>query len=630
MNKLKQIVNEYKASPSVVYFLLENKPIAIGIIALLAFTLRFFLSFQTKDLLDSLSSALEFASIISASFIAILIYFKDFINKQLITSISVTKHTVVFGLGEFSTALLENDMHSQENKYIIFEKNMQNEKIEHFRKSGMGVVEGDVFDEEQLSKLNFDTMDYAVIALGNDRLNVELATLIMDYYATKEIKSPIKLVVHIINQDLNAVFHQNIVATSNKESQIDIQTFSFYEAAADTFFSENYVDGQTNEIIESSEGYNIAIVGDGELALNMIYQIAKLAHLPNENKLTIHLVDKNADVFRKKVIKRYSGIEHVLALEVVAKSSETIEFYDNEDLWFTNNLTHAVVCYDDEEKNIQIAIDLFNKTYIADAHDMKTRVSFAIFNAYKMSNKINVNKEAFKQFFTFGNVKEICTRENLLDEKNDLLSKLVHNAYADNYKPMDIHDLNDIEVLKKIHDKWYDSSKLSDKLSSKAQSKHIPMKLKALGLQQVKSQKSQNELLMINRAILDATLKQDRNSLNLDNERLQNYSHQLPKLWGSEEDKNSIDIMYFPQEYKTMFEKLIRAEHNRWNAFHYLNGWKYKEVKSKPKKEHDCLLPLKEFKKKELQLTILYDMYAILYIPNYLANAGYEIVEGKY
>ena len=103
------------------------------------------------------------------------------------------------------------------------------------------------------------------------------------------------------------------------------------------------------------------------------------------------------------------------------------------------------------------------------------------------------------------------------------------------------------------------------------------------------------------------------------------YSEVLPKLW--EGGLTKTDITYFPQEYTTIFEKLIRAEHNRWNAFHYLDGWTYNEVKSKAKKEHDCLKPLSEFDIPEQQLTVIYDIYSILYIPNYLANAGYEIID---
>ena len=625
--KMKEIIRNFKKSPSIVYFSLENQAVTITMVALISFTLRFTLSVQNNEILEAFGNGFEFASIMSASSIAVLLFFKDAINNQLIKRISETGHTTVFGLGEFSTALLRNELDAGNNNYIIFEKNVLNDKIEHFRKAGMGVVKGNAFDTEHLKRLNFKTMDYAIIALGNDRLNIELATVIIDYYKEKNIETPIKLVVHIINQDLNALFHQNFIAPeSDGKHQIDIKTFSFYEEAAESFFEHNFIDGESNTIIDSSDDYSIVVVGNGELALNIIYQAAKVAHLPNENKLHIHLVDKNATVFKEKVIKRYSGINDVVELHAYNMNEDTLDYYDEEqnDVWVKDNLTHVIVCYDDEERNIAITIDLFNKTYLAKAIDktLETRISFAIFNAYNMSAKIDADKESFKQFYSFGDVTNICTRENLLDEKHDLIAKLVHNAYADTYNPTDLLDLNDTTVLEKIHNKWYDASRLSDKLSSKAQSKHMLMKLKALGLQAVLSEKPAKELLIHNREMFDRVLQVDRESLGLSDEFLQTYSEELPKLWG---DKSSIVIQYFPTAYTTMLEKLIRAEHNRWNAFHYLNGWVYDPIKSKPKKEHDCLKPLADFKAPELQLTVLYDMYAILYIPNYLANAGYEL-----
>ena len=621
MIDLQKLKEEYKNSPSFIYFLLENKSITLGSIGTLAFIVRFTLSVQTSTITNALSNSLEFASIISASTIAILLYFKDVINLHIVKKISDNQHTVIFGLGEFSSTLLENEVLSN-NRYIVFEKNIQNDKIEYFRKYGLGVVEGDALSSVHLEKLNFNTMNYAVIALGNDRLNIELATNIIEYYIGKGIKTGIKLVVHIINQDLNVLFHQKFIIQNKEEKgQIDIQTFSFYEEAAETFFEENFVDGESGKIMESSDDYYMVVVGNGELASNLIYQAAKLAHLPNENRLHIHIVDKEAQAFKRKIIKKYTGILQVLDIEAVNIDSNTIEYYQKRTLWFQDNLTHVIVCYDDEEKNVNIATNLFNKTYLSDAVDgvLETRINFAIFNAYHMSNKIDADKESFKQFFSFGDVKKICTRENLLDEKSDLIAKLVHFGYAEEYNPQELIDFNN---NKKILKKWYDASHLSDRLSSKAQSKHISIKLKALGLKKISSDKTSKELLLHNRKIFDAKLQNDREDLGLSDTFLQKYSQELEKLYSGK----YYDVKYFPDSYSTLFERLIRTEHNRWNAFHYLNGWSYDKVKSKPKKKHDCLLPLAEFKKPELQLTVIYDIYAILYIPNYLANAGYKII----
>jgi hypothetical protein len=49
------------------------------------------------------------------------------------------------------------------------------------------------------------------------------------------------------------------------------------------------------------------------------------------------------------------------------------------------------------------------------------------------------------------------------------------------------------------------------------------------------------------------------------------------------------------------------------------------ERTDKPTRRHACLVPLAEFDDEARRLTLLYDVYAILYIPNYLASSGYSI-----
>ena len=539
---LKQLIKDFQDSSSFIYFLLDHKSIMLAVVATSSFLLKFFLSYSQQDsILESLSNSLEFASIISASTMAVLFFFKDAINNQIVTRISKGTHSVVFGLGECSDALLNNELDESDRRYIIFEQDTKNDKIESFRKKAVGIIQGNALDNTYFENLNFNTMEYAIISMGNDRINIELAIKIIDIYKEKNILNPIKLIVHIVNKDLNTLFHQNfILAGIDTKQKIDIKTFSVYEEVAEKFFEQNFIDGVDNSIVNGNADYHIAIVGNGELALNLIYQAGKIAHLPNENLLHIHLIDKDAEKFKNKVLKHYCGIENILKLHVNNMDSETIEYYNKEDssVWYTKNLTHVVICYDDEEHNFNIAMDLFNKTYLTNIVDntMVTQVSFALFNGYQMSSKMNADKHSFNDFYSFGELKDICTHHDLIEEKDDLLAKLIHKGYAEEYNPEFLYDLEDEKTLNAIHDKWYDASRLSDKLSSKAQSKHIAMKLKALGLKYTvsKSKKSPTELLKINRKMLDEKLKDDRQILNLSDALLKDYSQELPKLWDAE------------------------------------------------------------------------------------------------
>jgi len=623
-------MKKLKKYPSTIHFLLKHKSISIALVAVFSFLLRFILEIlQNIDTLGALGDAIEFASIMSATLVAMLLYFKESINNRSVKKISKHKNTVIFGLGEFSTALLKNESVEDKHHFIVVEKDIKTDKAEHLRDEGIGVIASDAFELDYIKQLNIEMMESAIISLGNDRLNIELATKIIDAYKSSKVKTPIQLLVQIINQDLNILFHQEFVAPqTHNEHQIEIQTFSFYEECAKSFLDDNFIDGKSRTIIDSDDDFHIIIAGDGELALNIIYQSAHIAQLPNENRLHIHLVDKEADTFKSSLIKRYTGIEEVVTLHTHNIDNETLAYFEDDLLWKQERLTHVIVCYDDEEKNINITTDLFNKTYLSEAIEgiLLTQINFAVFNSYTISKKINADDKNFKQFYSFGDTSKICIKDKLLNEELSLIAKLIHHGYDEKFNPSQVLDILDIND-KRIQTKWFNSAKRSDKLSNKAQARHIDMKLKALGLMKIPTDKQPSELLIINRNMLDKIIKDERDILKLSDTFIHEYSKELPKLWDDKRKDEIIDIKYFPTEFNTILEKLIRAEHNRWNAYHYLNGWKYSEVKSKPKKEHDCLLPLADFDKPKVQLTVIYDMYAILYIPNYLADAGFEIIK---
>jgi hypothetical protein len=120
-----------------------------------------------------------------------------------------------------------------------------------------------------------------------------------------------------------------------------------------------------------------------------------------------------------------------------------------------------------------------------------------------------------------------------------------------------------------------------------------------------------------------------------------------------EDSKEDVKSLF--NENKKVFElhiqsnrvQLARMEKNRWNAFHYLNGFhtidfvsKQEKKKMKDiheaKKVHMCLVEFDTFKNRSDELVSLgynqgefegYDFMINEHIPLILANAGYKIVE---
>ncbi len=539
-------------------------------------------------------------------FLSFFIY--RFSNYLAIASMIKKPYTLVVGMGENNRHYLNSES-DNEKDIVVLEKDAENPYINRFITKGFGIKIGDILNQDIFEKLQLKNVESVIISTGSDKRNLEVLVRMIAYF--DELKHK-RLYVHLEDFKLKSLFTEEIIGHKNSE----IVTFSFFELAVQKLLLEHSILGNKPEIVQTDEPFSVAIIGSGDLALQLVYQLTNLAHLPNENRLSIYVVDKNAEEFIERVKNSFIHIDKIATLELRAIEKEVLEadFYADP-VWHKKNLTNIFITKEEEEENFNIALDFYNKCYIKSIGEgsFNGKVLFASYKHRELTKSINENREKFKNFYTFANASEIFKRDILLNEKFDPIAKLIHNGYGDVYKPNVLLELNS-----KIDEKWFQEASLSDKISSRMQGMHIDIKLLALGLKKVKSTKKPEQLLTLNQKIFREKL----GDVDISDEELLLYSKELSKAYSGEK----FEVRYFPKKFNSLFEKLLRSEHNRWNAYHYLHGWRYSLVKNKAYKEHDCLLPLNKFDNPNIQLTVIYDIYAVLYIPNILAGVGYELV----
>ena len=648
ITKFKKTLQAFQDSKNKIYFILQRKgalsasfavlAIGFGLIgfykhsnglesfgniieALLRSIALFGFTFPTGEDFNFFTMLASLFAIITVLLTAVLFFFKDQINKQIFNNISKQEHIGIFGLGQIARTLL--DSKDFDKQAVIVEQDSI--FIEEYRAKGFGVKIGDAYNEEFLiNTINFETMKYALIAFGEDRHNIEFAKKLISIYEKKNIQTTIKLIVHINDKALSVLFNKSFMLSST-EGKIQIKTFSYYEECASDLFRKHYIDGNSMRYMQSNETLHTILVGDGELLKRVIYSIVALSNFPNQNKHIITLVDPQAERLLKQVQNYiHDGIDNnrkrFPTIEIKALSLDyTINDFYIHKLWKeSENIENIIICYDDESKNIHIGTALHEKVYLSDTIENSTivpKILMGVFDELELSNAINDNTQDYINMFTFGSKNIIINSEYLLDETTDYISKLIHHGYGDQYNPSRLIDAKDI-----LDKNWYNNAKISDKFSSIAQAKHIDMKLKAMGLQRVKSIKNRELLLKENRTLVDNILQ---NSGGPTDSELIKASQEIDNLYSSKPFK----VLYWPEDFnENIFTKLLRAEHNRWNTHHYLEGWSYNLKKNKAKKEHNCLLLIAEFEEDDMRLTALYDCYSFLYLPNYLAESGYEIV----
>jgi Trk K+ transport system NAD-binding subunit len=535
----------------------------------------------------------KFAAMMTVSMGAFSLYLKQKINTSKVQQVQRESYKLLLGLGKQNSSFLTSIDKKEYAKVLIVELNNANHAIEHFQGSGCAVLVDNA--KEAIKEIDLGKMEYTLISTGDDRQNIALAMEMLDKCREGKDK---KIFTRIENHNMKNLFNQYILDSSEN---VEVHAYSLYENMAKELFNQHSILGMQEKIIKSSESFNIVLVGSSELAIELIYFIAILSNLPEENRLTLYLIDPKAEKFYEKVKKLFANIERIPHLNVIPLEldSEGSDFYKDE-VWYKENLTNIFIATEDENRNIDIAITLQNSTYLKKIvkGSFKTKLFFAVYDNLGLRERIDKNKELFENFYTFGDIKSASDTKIIIDESLDVVAKLIHSEYLKKYR-----DAKHLDI-KALNKEWLAKETMNahKRESNRAQALHIDTKLIALGLKRVDSSKSIEELLISN------------------NEKFKIFS---------ESEKEDIN---FPESFDSLLKKLARSEHNRWNTFHYLKGWEYEaewpnKADSDKAKKHACLRPFSEFDTQKSKETYEYDLDSILNIPEYLAMTRFELVE---
>jgi len=552
-------------------------------------TLGLFVAEWNDDKNLALSLA-KFFGITLLFFSFLILFFEKYFYEERIKFAQKRPYDLIVGLSEQNVSLLKNTY--DKDSVIIIEKDKNHKHLKSFKEKGFPVIEGHT--KESLDKLDYKKMERCIISTSNDRKNIALGKLLLN--KKEEIKGK-TLHICIGNRDLNVLFKQDVI-TNDIKHNINIITYSLYENMAKKLFLAHDMLGNQPEIITGDKSFSMILVGDSDLAVELVYHISFLSALPNENKLTLYLVGLNSKKFQNRIKKIFPNIEEIphLFLESIELDSESLDFYKDK-VWDTHNLTNIFIATKDEEKNLDITINLQDTTYIRKIghKEFNTKVLFALYHNLGLAEEIDKNRKAFANFYSFGNIARVSTKKILIDEEFDKIAKLIHNDYKEE---------KDI-LIKILNKEWLNTSQHKQD-SNKTQALHLDVKLLAFGLKRVSSKIDWHELLKLNRKRFHSKLKDSQKVKDI----IINFKPS-----------------YFPTSFETLIDRVARAEHNRWNAFHYLNGWQYNPQRNIDAKEHDCLQPFTKFTTDKAKETYKYDLISVYFIPDYLALGGFEIRE---
>lgn len=493
-------------------------------------------------------------------------------------------HTIVIGLGRNSRFFINSMLEKKEyqHKLIAFEINQENEYLDIYRDKKISIVADDV--EKMLDSLNLEKCQNIFISTGSDEKNIYYSLKFLE--KLKKSNKIQKLLVHIEDRTLRNFYSDEGILHN---FGVDLKVFSFHKESARILFQKHALDGELDDIIQSSKEFAIYIVGDDDLSISILLEASKVAHFPNGNRLSINCIAKDTKILEKKVkyaFPEMDKIEHI-KINYINLDTEGDEFY-KADIWKDiKNLKHVFYCYDDVLLNIKIATKVKDRVFLRrESETQGVQFHIATMNHKKISAEIEQSSPT--NLFVFAKAEEVCSYENLLNNDIDRIAKLINYDY---YKINPKKSGYTKEQQDRIHnaDDLWTETLINDKKSSTGQAIHIRTKLKFLGIEVISADEelSTEALLKKNRQIIE-------NALALED--------------------GFVEIL----------DKLTISEHNRWMALLMTMDYQISEDGKKDKKQrlHPLLKPFSKFSDKERAEYVGYDVNAVLELAKYEAEIG--------
>lgn len=509
---------------------------------------------------------------------------------KLLLSNFANKHVVICGLNKRSMYIIKQ-FRKNDEKVIVIDKDKNNEYIAKCKELGVLVMIGNCTDRFILRRVRVHYAKYLISIESDDSINMEVGILAYERLkkrygkkmdlkqeqseflppiqskvpkSSRVHKHKLRCFIHIKDIHLQALYSPRVLFHEGL-AHFELKIFNIYENCARCLFYEFEIDKLVDTKTDGVQ-VHLLVIGFGEMGESVVLQAVRQAHYANEKKVRITIIDRNIEELKTQFEYRYPAIHDVCDIQYEALDIKNIKIF-NDKLYSIENehpITAIIICFNDKNLSIMCALTL---PIILKDRKIDIRV------------ELEENEVIFKYFETypiksFGLFKKSCSREIILNETLDLLSREYHEYYRKK-------ELNKLERQgKKFED-----------LSKKEQISLSPW---------------------------------DQLPVDLKNSNRQLVDHTFIKLRAIDCDivpvkgKIHSEFVFKPEE----LELLARIEHNRWVTERLLSGWTYGETKDVKNKKSPFIKPFDKLTSEEQRK----DFDFIKYIPQLLAfiNLGIQ------
>jgi hypothetical protein len=509
-------------------------------------------------------------------------------------------HYIVFGLNTESSFLI-NDLIKRKEKVVVVEGDHNNPLLLQFKKQRATLIIGDGSSLKVQLKASILNAKAIVTMSGCDLHNLAILKTIIEAPHKPHLHCHIAIDNVMSYKLFEPGAYYSIKNIKKRSPGLLINIFDLNELIAINLVQSMNLGGNTDTTSDSSEPVSILISGFGVVGEAVLRELLLLTHFCNHKKTKIVIVTSEENDF---FISHHQVLQHCNGRGFDLWDIEFVSSEDN--ITQHSNFNHIIACDEDENVALKNILRLYDLCTLQQMREKDLSTTFHYYNAFKHDIE-------HEQIQTFGALEKISSYSQILNSQNEKLAQTSHNLYAKAELGLTDIPANDISKQLEEYDQtisdsnnwlhWFNQP-LFKRRSNFTEKRHFPMKLLALG-----------------GAIPDSVITKKSAS-----------SSQLTNILPFIDDFNDLDtrilknwVQYIKEQtglndlqLKQRMTELARTEHDRWNAYHIVNNWRYGSNKDEGLKTHDCLLTWEDLSEKRPD-TIKYDYKNIYHIAQSLA-----------
>lgn len=458
----------------------------------------------------------------------------------------ISDHTIICGAGEKGSAITRDLLGSDESRRVVLvELCPEASNLKELAEAGVIVITGDARDADVLAEAKLDRAARLVSVAGKDEDNLAISLVAAKTVTSSRASAPLRIHAHLSDPSLCDVLQRNSVLDMQSEKQHQIRVFNFFRNRARLMLERTPLEVDNRGSLKA--GPHLILPELDRQGEALVIQAALVGHYPEDGKVTVHLVSRDAAVQKSRFLRAYPNYEKSARLVIHELDSETELEKMVHILEGLETGEFATIYLGSRAEEEALTISLLLREHLRDCAD---RCRILIFEreggvTHKiLADKPNEKTDALNSWVKIiPRVVEACGRDSVFAESLDKTARTIHEVwYRGNAEAIENAaakgEMAKVERLrsKETFKDWDDLTEEQKDVNRHA-ADHLEVKVRAMGM-------------------------------NPDDPRLR-------QKW----DELSPDQV----------EMLSRVEHERWSAALWLAGWKHGNERNDTLRTHNSL-----------------------------------------